>query len=289
MIKKLHAFAIFCVCLLPGGFAQSLTASLYFETNQAVLSDSELLKLKTFAGRLDTVNVLSLHLNAYCDDRGSTQYNAQLSSRRALAVKQALESLGVAVAVDAQGKGELPLTNGSDSVAERSQNRRVDLVATYAPKPKPTTAATPTPPAVQKTEKTSANTHKEPILSDNQKVGDKVTLENILFIGGRHVLLPESYESLENLKNLLLEKKKYHILILGHICCISSGEDGMDFDTGKQNLSVARARVVYDYLVENGIDSKRLSYKGMRAKYPTGKSDREDRRVEIEITKVDGE
>lgn len=287
MIKKLHAFAIFCVCLLPGGFSQSLTASLYFETNQAVLSDSEILKLKTFAGRLDTVNVLSLHLNAYCDDRGSTQYNIQLASKRALAVKQALESLGTRVAVDAQGKGELPLTNRNDSMTERSQNRRADLTATYSLRHKPLVKEEPKEiVAEQAPEKTKVAERKAPILSDDQKVGDKVTLENILFIGGRHVLLPESYESLENLKNLLLEKKKYHIMILGHICCISSGEDGMDFDTGKQNLSVARARAVYNYLVENGISADRLSYKGMRAKYPTGKSDREDRRVEIEITKV---
>lgn len=264
--------------------AQTLSSSLYFDTDQSSLSSEQTTKLKTFLKSLDTVKVARLSITTYCDDRGSDAYNKSLSLKRAHFMKQAIGSELPGVPVEADGKGELALVNTIDPDAARSLNRRADISIAYTLKQK-TPAPKPLEQAVVVEEKRVAE-KKEPIISDDQKVGDKITLENILFAGGRHILLPESYESLENLKNLLLEKKKYHIMILGHICCIRSGEDGMDFDTGIKNLSVARAKAVYNYLVQNGVSPDRLSYKGMRANYPTGKSDREDRRVEIEITKI---
>lgn len=276
--------------LLINGFitihtsAQTLSSKVYFETDQAGLSSGQQAQLSVFLKSLDTVKVSRLSVTTYCDDRGSDAYNKSLSLKRAQFMKQAIHAALPGTPVEADGKGEVALTNTMDPDAARSLNRRADILVTYSPKQK-----TPAPKPLEKpiaAEEIKAPEKKEPIISDDQKVGDKITLENILFSGGRHILLPESYESLENLKNLLLEKKKYHIMILGHICCITSGEDGMDFDTGIKNLSVARAKAVYNYLVQNGVSPDRLSYKGMRANYPTGKSDREDRRVEIEITKI---
>lgn len=274
------ALALLNACLS----AQTLSASFFFETNQAGLSVSESAKFGSFLKSLDTVQVSHLSVATYCDDRGSDAYNKNLSLKRAAFIKETIGSKNPALKTEAEGKGELPLTNATDTTAGRSHNRRADISVVYTAKQK-----TPVQKPLEKpivVEEKKILEKKEPIISDDQKVGDKITLENILFSGGRHILLPESYESLENLKNLLLEKKKYHIMILGHICCIRSGEDGMDFDTGMKNLSVARAKAVYNYLVQNGVSPDRLSYKGMRANYPTGKSDREDRRVEIEITKI---
>lgn len=276
--------------LLINGFmtmhtsAQTFSSSLYFDTDQAGLSQGQQAKFSTFLKSLDTVKVMQLSVTTYCDDRGSDAYNKSLSLKRADFMKQAISSAFPGTPVEADGKGEVALTSTTDPDAARSLNRRADILVTYTLKQK-----TPAPKPLEKpivAAEIKAPEQKEPIISDNQKVGDKITLENILFSGGRHILLPESYASLENLKNLLLEKKKYHIMILGHICCIRSGEDGMDFDTGIQNLSVARAKAVYNYLVQNGVSPDRLSYKGMRANYPTGNGDRKDRRVEIEITKI---
>lgn len=278
--------------LLINGFmaihtsAQTLSPSLYFDTDQAGLSSGQQAKLGAFLKSLDTVKVTQLRVTTYCDDRGSDAYNKSLSQKRADFMKQAIGSALPGIPVEANGKGEVALANATNPDEARSLNRRADILVTYTLKQK-APVQKPIEPAVAEEIKTAEK--KAPIISDDQKVGDKITLENILFTGGRHILLPESYESLGNLKNLLLEKKKYHIMILGHICCITSGEDGMDFDTGIKNLSVARAKAVYNYLVQNGVSPNRLSYKGMRANYPTGKSDREDRRVEVEITKIDGE
>jgi len=71
------------------------------------------------------------------------------------------------------------------------------------------------------------------------------------------------------------------ISIEGHICCDSNDVT---------QLSLARAKLVYDYLVKNGIDAKRLSYKGFGATRPihplpelNENEQKENRRVEIRI------
>lgn len=298
MRTKLPAFLLILVFGSIHISGQTLSTSVFFESNQASLSPAEMGKLVRFLYFLDTVQVSGLSITGYCDDRGSDAYNKKLSLKRAAFIKDMILSKNAAWTIEVEGKGELALSKTTEVDAERGKNRRADIRVTYtikqktpAPKPSEALAAVEEKKAsTARPDITDTNVEKKkPIISDDQKVGDKITLENILFSGGRHILLPESYESLENLKNLLLEKKKYHIMILGHICCITSGEDGMDFDTGIKNLSIARAKAVYNYLVQNGVSPDRLSYKGMRANYPTGKSDREDRRVEIEIVRIDEE
>ena len=81
------------------------------------------------------------------------------------------------------------------------------------------------------------------------------------------------------------------IEIQGHICCIGSG-DGPDFDDNNRNvLSVNRAKAVYEYLVQNGIEKSRLSYAGFGADsklvWPenTEAARESNRRVEIKILK----
>lgn len=281
MPKKLLTFLLISFCTVPGAYAQTRSTSVFFETDQSGLTSMEQAKLDAFTKSLDTVLISAITIKAYCDDRGSDAYNKVLSLKRADHIRQKLSATGIRAGIQTEAIGEVALYPASDTSVQRAHNRRADISAAYSTKEKPIATEKPVADIPKPVEKPLE------ILSDHQQVGDKVTLNNILFAGGSHFLLPESYETLKALTALLLEKKKYHIMILGHICCIKSGSDGMDFDTGIQNLSVARARAVYNYLVEQGVSPKRLSYKGMKANYPTGKSDREDRRVEIEITKID--
>ena len=53
--------------------------------------------------------------------------------------------------------------------------------------------------------------------------------------------------------------------------------------TNKKNLSIARAKFVYDFLLEKGISKERMSYEGLAHKFPLGGSEDKDRRVEILI------
>lgn len=259
----------------------SISKQLFFEPDSFIFSSDQQTALKALLAYLDTVKIIKVSINGFCDDLSSFGHNQILSLNRANYTKQFMlenSSLKREV-IETKGLGEIPLTNNKQTVTEqRTQNRRVDVLIEYLLNPKPDSA---------KQEAATVKKYETKLL-DNRKVGDRITLENILFYGGRHVLLPESIDELEMLTATLLEKKEYSILILGHICCVHDGKDGIDYDTGLRNLSVARAAAIYNYLTDHGIEPKRLSYKGMKADYPTGNGDKYDRRVEIEITGILG-
>lgn len=240
------------------------TLQLFFASASENLSAQESQKLATFKQGLDTVVIKNLGIVAYCDDQGDTEYNDSLSIRRARHIRDELVSLKVdpKLITLLKGKGEVNPDPALRIERARSQNRRADLVVIYT------------------------IPEKQTLLNDSLMVGDKITLQDILFEGGRHILLPESNNALKMLVVALRQKTQYSICIEGHICCSTPGVDGVDLDTGELNLSVARARVIYNYLVKQGISKERLSYKGMKADYPTGRGDKYDRRVEIEITAV---
>lgn len=117
---------------------------------------------------------------------------------------------------------------------------------------------------------------------DQLKVGEKVVL-NILFQPGSPVLLPESKPDMMKLLNFMKSNPKVKIEIHGHV----NGNGNSD-DKGNMQLSVDRAKAVYDMLVKNGIDAARLSYKGFGATkmvyigFDEGGM-RENRRVEVMI------
>ena len=101
-------------------------------------------------------------------------------------------------------------------------------------------------------------------------------------------ILPKSKPALDSITKILLKHKNYHFEIQGHVCCTKPTEkDGVDHDTGIRNLSVMRALQIYKYFIEKGIDKNRMTYKGMGGSFPLGGSFEKNRRVEIEITKID--
>ena len=113
------------------------------------------------------------------------------------------------------------------------------------------------------------------------KIGDKIRLNNLNFQPGSTALMPNSTGSLPDLLKVMEEMPTLKISIEGHICCDSNDVT---------QLSLARAKLVYDYLVKNGIDAKRLSYKGFGATRPihplpelNENEQKENRRVEIRI------
>jgi len=86
-------------------------------------------------------------------------------------------------------------------------------------------------------------------------VGEKVVLRNIFFETDKFDLLPDSKVELGKLISFLLKNQAMSVEIGGHT-------DNEGSDAHNLVLSGNRAKAVYDYLIANGIDSKRLSYKG---------------------------
>lgn len=114
---------------------------------------------------------------------------------------------------------------------------------------------------------------------ETSKIGEKLKLENLNFYNFSDVVVPKSEIVLQNLLKIMVEKPSLVIQIHGHICC-------MKID--KANIAYLRAKKVYDFLIENGIDKSRLSFKSFGSSQPiyplpekNNEEKDENRRVEI--------
>lgn len=244
---------------------------------------------------LDTTNNIITNIAVYghTDQIGSHQYNDTLSIKRANATAIYLQQIGVVnkpiVIIAGLGKHQLktPLMTPKD----RATNRRVVITIFYKKKPLPVEQPKIETPKLNEGKalepKPKTQTLADKIKDTLLKVGDKIELPFILFYGGEHIFLQFSYPYLDELVSLMQNNPTLEIEIQGHICCTNEA-DGYDFGTGKKNLSVARAKAVYDFLKANNINKKRMSYIGFGHQFPITQERTEaektrNRRVEIKI------
>lgn len=115
--------------------------------------------------------------------------------------------------------------------------------------------------------------------------GESMVLRNIFFETDSFNLLPESTAELDQLVNLLQVNNGMHIEVSGHT-------DNVGNDPYNQVLSEKRARSVYNYLVNSGIDKSHLSYKGYGATKPVAENTTAEgralnRRTEMVIVHLD--
>ena len=275
----------------------STKVEIHFSFNQYKLTTAATTSLDSILNTFNnnTKTIVSIDIAGHTDQIGSHFYNNNLSLKRANAaqnylLKKNIDS-GLIKTIFGFGKQQL-LTNAIENF-ERLKNRRIVITFVYA-----TIIDTHITQPIQiidsaKSQKQIINPPKKikETLEDTAiKVGDKIELPYILFIGGQHEFLSISYPYLDELFYALKNNPTLEIEIQGHICCAIGKEDGIDFGTGKNNLSVARARAVYDFLVKSGIDANRLNYKGFGHQFPLTKERTEqeqtrNRRVEIKIIK----
>ena len=109
----------------------SLEAMVRFDYDEsAIRPDAEAI-LRTKANILRANAAVRLTIQGHADERGSTEYNLALGSRRADAVKQFFTGFGLDAArfVTVSFGEERPLVNRSDEAAW-AQNRRAEFVIT---------------------------------------------------------------------------------------------------------------------------------------------------------------
>lgn len=117
------------------------------------------------------------------------------------------------------------------------------------------------------------------------KEGVLAELDDVYFAAGLATVLEESYPKLKRLRDFLILNPTVSIEVHGHV-----NEDN-DKDLVSMKLSKKRAQKVVDYLVEGGIDSRRLTAIGFgntKPIYKTPQTEEEkeaNRRVEILIQK----
>jgi outer membrane protein OmpA-like peptidoglycan-associated protein len=126
----------------------------------------------------------------------------------------------------------------------------------------------------------------EPITeTGREKASDPVVLNNVFFVFGEADILDKSQPELDKLVLLLKENPQINIRIQGHT-------DNIGSDQSNLQLSQDRARSIYQFLIEKGINPARLEYEGYGATHPIADNDTEagrqqNRRSEFVILKHD--
>ena len=250
--------------------------SIFFEFDKYNLKEEQANAVVAFVSKIDTSRIESVQIFGYCDDRGKDQYNYTLSTNRANTVKNKLIERGIKskIIITLEGKGRIMLDEDMQTnVPEaRSKNRRVDVVVNF----KPIVIEDLKIPGVYST------------IKKDRIVGDRIYLDHVLFERGSSQL---TYKAKKELDRIALELHKYkniHFEIQGHVCCTPTFQkEAVDRDTKKRELSINRAKRVYNYFLMKRISKVRMSYKGYGNTQSLKQGSTLDRRVELLITKND--
>jgi peptidoglycan-associated lipoprotein len=98
-----------------------------FAFDSAALDDGAMQSLREDAQCIQQRHAAALVIEGHCDERGTTDYNIALGSKRAEAVKRYLSDLGVSARIETVSFGkELPLVQGTGEAAW-AKNRRAEL------------------------------------------------------------------------------------------------------------------------------------------------------------------
>ena len=255
---------------------KELTHEVYFETDKFEVPETEHSRLLLFLSEIESLDIEKVSIYGFCDDRGSDTYNLKLSQDRANSIKTIFSNneFDETIITNVDGKGEILLKLVKEQNIEklRGLNRKVQIIVRPVFPPRP---------VVETKKKDAAE-----VLKGEIKAGDNIVLDNILFKTGYSYLMPESVKTLENITKVMVERKDIYFTIQGHVCCTQNSRDALDRKTKQRNLSVARAKHIYDYMAKKGVDKKRMKYVGMRRKFPLGGEPKFDRRVEILVTYV---
>jgi outer membrane protein OmpA-like peptidoglycan-associated protein len=113
------------------------------------------------------------------------------------------------------------------------------------------------------------------------KLGNSVILKNVNFEFNSYVLQPDADTILKTLLTYLNDNPKIGILISGHT-------DDQGSENYNLELSINRAKSVYNWLINNGIESDRLKFTGFGKSCPLFKDTDEksrtlNRRVEVKL------
>lgn len=239
--------------------------SVYFDFDQFMLNEEASQKLTEWAASADQFEVTKVY--GFCDWKGTNIYNDSLSVKRVNSVVTFLKDKNIKVK-----PGYEIRAFGEDFTQSKlqSENRRVTIIYDVRKDD---------PPAVVKNPDGSLPWQEQ---IKTSKAGDLITINNINFYNMTPRMMPKSRTILYDLLCIMEDHPKLKIEIQGHICCQSTND--------LQGLSVARAKVIYNFLIMNKIDRKRLSYKGFGTTKPIypipEKNEMEEeanRRVEIMI------
>ena len=133
---------------------------------------------------------------------------------------------------------------------------------------------------IKKEEKVSEE-EKDELITVNTAKDETIRLKNVIFKLGESDLLPESYAELDKLVRQLKKYQTVEILLEGHTDITGDYDENL-------KLSLDRVNSCKKYLINKGIDSRRIQVRGLGSSKPLTRSNNEkereiNRRVEFKI------
>ncbi len=211
-------------------------------------------------------NIEVQKIYGFCDWKGTSIYNDSLSWKRVHAIYDFLKERSVKIKPDYEIKG---FGKDFEQSKIQSENRKVMVIYQIVKEPESKTKEAILLEELNSSLKTS-------------KVGDIIKLKDIYFFNNSPRLLPKSKPILYELLCVMNDNPKLKIEVQGHICCQTV--------SGQYDVSILRARAIWVFLIQNGINRKRITYKGYgntRPVHPipekSAEEEEDNRRVEIMI------
>jgi outer membrane protein OmpA-like peptidoglycan-associated protein/tetratricopeptide (TPR) repeat protein len=211
-------------------------ASVFYEHGKSRIDEGKSPGLKQLLEVLKEHTHVVIEIGAHTDASGPSKYNAELSEKRAQAVKKYLEKKGISPSrLKAKGYGESKLLNKCKdgvrcSSSEHAQNRRTEFKVTG---------------------------------QKGFKVGDVIKVDNINYELNKSKLDMGKSRGLSEVIQLL-KSNKLSVEIRSHTDSKGSSKYNLE-------LSQKRAKAVYDYLIKSGINKYTLKYKGYGESLPINK------------------
>jgi outer membrane protein OmpA-like peptidoglycan-associated protein len=201
----------------------------FFDFNKDFPNQNSILAINEWIAKNKNIEIKSLL--GYCDSIDSKDYNKKLAERRINNVYDLLEKSALKF-----NKNLERIAFGKDFKQSKIQaeNRRVTIFFNEE---------------VIKFVESELNK-----LIRNSKVGETIKLPNIYFFNNSARIVPKSQPTLYDLLCAMEENPKLKIEVQGHICCQLLDD--------KNDVSTARAKAIYSYLIRNKVDRKRLTFKG---------------------------
>lgn len=259
-MKRNYFALLLLLCMNVGFLSAQEKLELYFDFDKDVPNEKSIEKLNNWLGSIDSIEVTKIE--GYCDFVDTEEYNKELSLRRATSVLSTLESNNLNV------KNTEIIGFGENFQQSKIQSKNRKAIVYYQQVKKIETLE---PPKDSKLSKQITES----------KVGEKLKLENLNFYNHSDIVRKESRPILEDLLKIMKANETLKIEIHGHICCM--------IDDSHQ-IALLRAKMVYNFLIQNGINKNRLAFKSFGSAkpiYPLPERNEEERdanrRVEIMV------
>jgi outer membrane protein OmpA-like peptidoglycan-associated protein len=252
-MRKIYIILLFLPLF---GFSQK-QFEIFFDFNKDFPNQNSIIDTNEWIAANKNIEITKLQ--GFCDSIDTKDYNKKLAERRIENVGVLLEKSGIKFIKDHER-----MAFGKDFKQSKIQAENRKVIVFYNE-------------IVQKPAESEFVK-----LIKNSKVGELIKLPNIYFFNNSARIVPDSKATLTDLLCAMEENPKLKIEIQGHICC------QLVFD--KNDISTARARAIYLFLIRNKIDRKRMTFKGYGTSRPvhpipekTSQEEDENRRVEILI------